>query len=108
MSLCVVTHKHCNCDPVLGFPCPSVSELNDTIARERKRANDQWAAACMERESAEYWKKKAEVLLAALQEFIRIDDEDTVGLLAGDGCDLSQAIYAAKAAIHDATNGITK
>jgi hypothetical protein len=43
-----------------------VSEANERLAKESKRANDQWMAACMERESAEYWKKQAATLANAL------------------------------------------
>lgn len=46
----------------MNYTPQTIEQLNDTIAAERKRANDAWAAAQMEREVAEYWKKKAEAL----------------------------------------------
>jgi len=36
-----------------------ITILTDRIAELEKRANDAWAAAHMERESADYWKAKA-------------------------------------------------
>jgi squalene cyclase len=47
-----------------------IARLNERLAKAEKRANDAWAAARMEQESAEYWKKQAEEakLSAALHE----------------------------------------
>ena len=43
----------------MTYTPPTIEELNDTIAKERKRANDAWAAAQMEREVAEAYKADA-------------------------------------------------
>jgi len=42
------------------------------------------------------YEARIERLKEALREFVRIDDEDTHGLMAGDGLDVSQAISAAR------------
>ena len=45
----------------VGMPYtpPTIEQLNDTIAAERQRANDAWAAAQMEREVADAYQADA-------------------------------------------------
>lgn len=43
-----------------AYHSKQTERANNRIAEADKRANDAWAASYMERESAEYWKKRAE------------------------------------------------
>lgn len=44
---------------ILGLRA-ALERANERLAKAEKRANDAWAAARMERESADYWKAKVE------------------------------------------------
>lgn len=94
-----------------GYRPPTIEELNDTIAKERKRANDAWAATMMEREVAEAYKDDA-MRYRFLRDLItwpsandaarvcRFDEDGNLRFLVGDS--LNKAIDAA---IHAATAG---